>query len=147
MTSTDEPRTPWYLKLHWQVLIALIAGAAFGALAPDFARDIGFVGDLFLRALKMIIIPLIFTSLVSGVASLGDARKVGRIGLRTVIYYTISTTLAITVGLSLVNIFRPGVGLDIGVDTSLPEGISGRLALAIQTSAARAPLSFVGAVV
>ncbi len=115
---------PWYRKLHWQVIIALVAGAAFGRLAPDAAAAIGFIGDLFLRLLKMIIIPLIFTSLVSGIASLGDARSVGRVGLRTLLYYTLSTTLAITVGLTMVNVLQPGKGLDLGTTGELPEGFS-----------------------
>ncbi len=115
---------PWYTKLHWQVLIALLAGAVFGRVAPSLAMGIGFLGDLFLRLLKMIIIPLIFTSLVSGIASLGDARSVGRIGVRTLIYYTLTTTLAITVGLTLVNLLHPGRGLDLGVSAELPEGFS-----------------------
>ncbi len=113
---------PWYLKLHWQVIVALVLGAVFGTLAPAPAQSIGFVGDLFLRLLKMIIIPLIFTSLVSGVASLGDARAVGRVGVRTLVYYTLTTTLAITVGISLVNILRPGDGLELGVSATVPEG-------------------------
>jgi len=114
----------WYTKLHWQVLVALVAGGAFGTLMPGAAMSIGWLGDLFLRLLKMIIIPLIFTSLVSGIASLGDAKSVGRIGLRTLIYYTFTTTLAITVGLTLVNLIRPGRGLDIGASTELPEGFA-----------------------
>ena len=71
------------------------------------------MGDLFLRLLKMVIIPLIFTSLVSGVASLGDARSVGRIGIRTLVYYTATTALAVSVGLTLVNLIRPGRGLQL----------------------------------
>jgi Na+/H+-dicarboxylate symporter len=115
---------PWYTKLHWQVVLALVAGALFGRLAPESAVGIGFLGDLFLRLLKMIIIPLIFTSLVSGIASLGDARSVGRIGIRTAVYYTMTTTLAISVGLTLVNLFTPGRGLELGVSSELPEGFS-----------------------
>ncbi len=115
---------PWFSKLHWQVVIALAAGAMFGRLAPGAALGIGFIGDLFLRLLKMIIIPLIFTSLVSGIASLGNARSVGRIGIRTLTYYMMTTTLAITVGLTLVNLFQPGRGLDLGVSAELPEGFS-----------------------
>jgi len=114
----------WFFQLHWQVLIALLAGVAFGWLAPSASQKIGFVGDLFLRLLKMIIIPLIFTSLVSGIASLGDMRSVGRVGVRTVVYYTLSTTLAITVGLTLVNIIQPGVHLDFASSEGLPEGFS-----------------------
>ena len=115
---------PWYFKLHWQVMIALVAGVAFGWLAPAAAERIGFVGDLFLRLLKMIIIPLIFTSLVSGIASLGTARSVGRVGIRTIIFYTLSTTLAITVGLTLVNIIQPGIHLELAGTGELPEGFS-----------------------
>ena len=99
MTPVKPNSKPWYFKLHWQVLFALVTGVAFGWLAPTASERIGFLGDLFLRLLKMIIIPLIFTSLVSGIASLGNARSVGRVGVRTMIYYTVSTTLAITVGL------------------------------------------------
>jgi Na+/H+-dicarboxylate symporter len=126
MTEQDNNANskPWYLKLHWQVLIALVAGVAFGWLAPETAAELGFLGDLFLRLLKMIIIPLIFTSLVSGIASLGDARSVGRVGIRTMIYYTVSTTLAITVGLTLVNIVQPGKYLDLADASDLPEGFS-----------------------
>lgn len=122
--STTPGAGPWFTKLHWQVMVALVAGAVFGRTAPGLALGIGFVGDLFLRLLKMIIIPLIFTSLVSGIASLGDARSVGRIGVRTTIYYMLTTTLAITVGLTLVNLLSPGRGLDLGVTAELPEGFS-----------------------
>jgi Na+/H+-dicarboxylate symporter len=124
MTETDTAAQPWFLKLHWQVFIALLTGVVFGWMAPSAAEAIGFLGDLFLRLLKMIIIPLIFTSLVSGIASLGTARAVGRIGVRTMVYYTITTTLAIAVGLSLVNIIRPGTHLDLAGTNELPEGFS-----------------------
>jgi Na+/H+-dicarboxylate symporter len=124
MQPNDANAKPWYLKLHWQVVIALAAGVAFGWVAPAAADSIGFLGDLFLRLLKMIIIPLIFTSLVSGIASLGNARAVGRVGIRTLVYYTITTTLAIAVGLTLVNIIRPGAHLDLAGVAGLPEGFS-----------------------
>jgi Na+/H+-dicarboxylate symporter len=120
----NQNSKPWYFKLHWQVLLALVAGIAFGWLAPTAAEGIGFIGDLFLRLLKMIIIPLIFTSLVSGVASLGSAKSVGRVGIRTVLYYTVSTTLAIAVGLALVNIIKPGTHLNLASVGELPEGFS-----------------------
>ena len=124
MQPNEANENPWYLKLHWQVVIALAAGVVFGWAAPGAADGIGFLGDLFLRLLKMIIIPLIFTSLVSGIASLGNARAVGRVGIRTLVYYTITTTLAIAVGLTLVNIVRPGARLDLAGTASLPEGFS-----------------------
>ncbi len=113
----------WYRKLHWQVLIALVAGAVLGSAAPELGREAGFIGELFLRLLKMIIIPLIFLSLVDGMTSLGDVRTVGRVGVRTLLYYTVTTTLAIVVGLSLVNLLHPGVGLTLGARGQTPEGL------------------------
>jgi len=124
MSENDTKEKSWYFKLHWQVLIALFAGVAMGWAAPAAALAIGFLGDLFLRLLKMIIIPLIFTSLVSGIASLGSARSVGRVGIRTMIYYTVSTTLAISVGLTLVNLIKPGIHLELAGAGGLPEGFS-----------------------
>ena len=124
MSEAEANSKRWYLKLHWQVLIALFAGTALGWLAPEASKSIGFLGDLFLRLLKMIIIPLIFTSLVGGIASLGSARSLGRVGIRTTIYYTLSTTLAIAIGLTLVNIIKPGAQLDLGSTNGLPEGFS-----------------------
>jgi proton glutamate symport protein len=128
----NNERLPWYLELHWQVLIALVVGLGVGVAGYSTqeggwvwihkgAVGVGLLGDLFLRLLKMIIIPLVFTSLVNGIASLGDARSVGRIGLRTMVYYTVTTTSAIIVGLTLVNLIRPGVGLELGGDTELGE--------------------------
>jgi len=132
--TRSKSNKPWYLQLHGQVGIALLSGFLIGVcarlLAPHgfpteaFGEGVGVVGDIFLRLLKMVIIPLIFTSLVCGVASLGDARSVGRVGLRTVLFYTLSTTLAILVGLTLVNVFTPGRYLDIGSSATLPEGLS-----------------------
>lgn len=132
--TRSKSKKPWYLQLHGQVGIALLSGFLVGVcarlLAPHgfpteaFGEGVGVVGDIFLRLLKMVIIPLIFTSLVCGVASLGDARSVGRVGLRTVLFYTLSTTLAIMVGLTLVNVFTPGRYLDIGSSATLPEGLS-----------------------
>jgi len=118
----DQPKKAFYTQLHWQVLAALVLGVLLGLGAPEASMKIGFLGDLFLRGLKMIIIPLIFLSLVDGVAGVRDAGKLGRLGVSTLIYYTLSTTLAILVGLIVVNIIRPGVGLQLADAASLPPG-------------------------
>jgi Na+/H+-dicarboxylate symporter len=101
------------LKVHSQILIAILAGIAAGLLLGEKAGHIKIVGDIFIRLLKMIIIPLILASMVAGVVSLGDARKLGRIGLRTIGYYAATTFLAVIVGLALVNVIRPGAGVQM----------------------------------
>jgi len=105
------------LKVHTQILIAIVLGVVVGILLGEKAAHIKIVGDMFIRLLKAIIIPLILASMVAGIVSLGDVRKLGRIGLRTFIYYTVTTTLAVGVGLILVNLMKPGVGVDIGAET------------------------------
>jgi Na+/H+-dicarboxylate symporter len=98
------------LQLHWQVLIAMALGAGFAALFGAVPFVVA-VGESFMRLMRMIIVPLIFTSIVSGVASIGDARSLGRLGLKTIAYYLSTSLAAILVGLSLCNLIRPGAGL------------------------------------
>jgi Na+/H+-dicarboxylate symporter len=112
------------LKVHTQILIAIVLGVVVGILLGEKAAHIKIVGDMFIRLLKAIIIPLILASMVAGIVSLGDVRKLGRIGLRTFIYYTATTTLAVGVGLILVNLMKPGIGVDIGAETAAD--LSGR---------------------
>jgi proton glutamate symport protein len=109
------------LKLHWQILIALIIAVLYGLFLTDYAYLVTWMGDLFLRALKMIIIPLILTSIVSGVSSIGDAQNLGRLGLKTVTYYISTSLFAIVTGLIFVNLIQPGVGADLGLKKEVPE--------------------------
>lgn len=109
------------LKLHWQILIALILAILIGLFFTDYAYLFTWMGDLFLRALRMIIIPLILTSIISGVTNIGDAHNLGRLGLKTISYYVITSLLAIITGLVFVNLVQPGVGADIGLKKEVPE--------------------------
>ena len=110
-TDTD---LPWYRKLHWQVFLAMLLGGLTGALFGEPAADsIGWVGDLFMRLLYMIIVPLVITSIISGVASVGGGRAVGRLFTKTLGYYVLSSFLAVTVGLTMVNLFEPGQDADL----------------------------------
>jgi Na+/H+-dicarboxylate symporter len=109
-----NPDLPWYRQLHWQVLAAMALGAATGALFGQPAADqLGWIGDLFMRLLRMIIVPLVLTSIISGVASVGGGRAIGRLFSKTLGYYVLSSFLAAMIGLAMVNLIRPGVGANM----------------------------------
>ena len=102
------------LKLHWQVLIAMFLGLVFALIFKERALIAAPLGTLFMRLLKMGIVPLILFSITSGVASLGDSRTLGRMGAKTFAYYFLTSMLAILLGLTLTNLIKPGIGVDIG---------------------------------
>lgn len=106
------------IKLHWQILIALLLAVAVGAIFGEKALVLEPLGTIFLNALKMIIVPLIVTSIITGVANLGGGENIGRLGLKTVLYYITTSLFAIMVGLTLVNLIRPGVGAELGLMAS-----------------------------
>ncbi len=102
------------LQLHWQILIGLVLGVVFGMYFTDYVKYISWMGDIFLRGLKMVIVPLILSSIISGVANIGSAENLGRLGLKTMFYYIMTSTIAIITGLLFVNIIQPGLGADLG---------------------------------
>jgi Na+/H+-dicarboxylate symporter len=102
------------LPLHYQIIITLIAGGFFGYYFTSATQYTNWIGEVFLRALNMIIIPLILCSITTGVASVGSSGNLGRLGLKTMSYYVISTLLAIITGFILVSLIKPGVGADLG---------------------------------
>jgi proton glutamate symport protein len=106
-------------SLTAQIFIGLVAGIALGALWPEVAVAIRPLADLFLRMIKMIIAPLIFSTLVVGIAGTGDLRAVGRIGVKAIVWFELATTVALVIGLVLVNVLQPGAGVALtGADTS-----------------------------
>lgn len=109
------------IKLHWQILIALVLAVLYGALFPNYVEYVSWMGDLFLRALKMIIVPLILSSIISGVTNIGNAENLGKLGIKTLTYYLSTSLLAILIGLFLVNIFQPGIGADLGLSKQVEE--------------------------
>jgi Na+/H+-dicarboxylate symporter len=108
----DEPaQRPFYRQLHWQIFGAMAIGVIAGLVGGEaFADKVAWLGTLFVRLLKMIIVPLVVTSIVSGVASIGGGRSLGRMFSKTLGYYVLSSMLAILVGLTLVNTIQPGAG-------------------------------------
>lgn len=110
-----RPDRPWYMRLHWQVLIAMLLGIGIGLLPVGgvVADYTGWLGTLFMRLLRMIIVPLVITSIISGVASAGSGRTVGRMFGKTLTYYLVSSFLAALTGLLLFNLINPGRGYPV----------------------------------
>lgn len=109
------------IQLHWQIFIALLLAIAFGILFPNQVEYVTWMGDIFLRALRMIIIPLIFASIVSGVTGIGSSENLGRMSLKTISYYLLTSLFAIVTGLVLVNLIKPGVGADLGLSQAVAD--------------------------
>jgi proton glutamate symport protein len=103
----------WWPGTTTQIFIGLALGILIGALAPDVAVSIKPIADAFLRMIKMIIAPLLFSTLVVGIAGTGDMKAMGRIGLKALVYFEIATTIALFLGLGLVNWFQPGAGVSV----------------------------------
>lgn len=105
-------RRPWYRpSLTVQIFIGLIIGGLIGWLRPDWGNAVYFLRDIFLNLIKSIIAPLLFSTIVVGIAGAGSLRKVGRMGLKALIYFEIATTAALFIGLAVVNFTRPGAGV------------------------------------
>ncbi|MGB0422296.1 MAG: dicarboxylate/amino acid:cation symporter, partial [Limisphaerales bacterium] len=144
-------KTPWYRKLHWQIVLALILGTLFGIFAAsrgwaELTKDwISPFGTLFITLLKLIAVPLVITSLVGGVASLSDVRKLSRMGGKTIAIYLTTTAVAVVLGLLLVNLAQPGKRLPAETRAEL-EATHQQEASGRQTSASavqqRGPLTF-----
>jgi Na+/H+-dicarboxylate symporter len=121
---TDATPKAWYRQLHYQILLAMITGVACGLIGGETAAHwLGWLGTLFVRLLRMVIVPLIVTSIISGVSAVGGGRALGRLGARTFAWYVSTSLFAILTGLVLVNLIRPGVGADLGgaASAQLPE--------------------------
>jgi proton glutamate symport protein len=101
------------LSLTAWIFIGMAAGVALGVLAPGFAARLGPAGNVFLRLIRSIIAPLIFSTLVAGVAGSGDLKQMGRIGLKAILYFEVVTSIALFLGLGAVNLVRPGEGVPI----------------------------------
>ena len=104
---------PWYRILYIQVLIGVALGISIGAFFPEIGKSLKPLGDAFVKLVKMMIAPIIFCTVVHGIASMGDMKKLGRVGFKTLLYFEIVSTLALLIGLVVVNILKPGEGFNI----------------------------------
>ncbi|MEP2549900.1 MAG: cation:dicarboxylase symporter family transporter, partial [Marinomonas sp.] len=111
----------WFAIPLWKrVIAALVLGIIAGYLFGEKAESIKWIGDLFIRSIKMLIVPLIFFSLVSGIAALGDLKKLGNVGGKALMLFLFTALVSISLGLTMGTVFEPGVGLNV----TLPDGAS-----------------------
>src|ERR1700736_5609373 len=117
----EKKAQPWYLQLWFQVLVAMAIGIALGHLYPDLGARMQPLGDAFIKAIRVLIAPIIFCTVVHGISSMANRAKVGRVALKALLYFEVLTTIALIICLVAVNIFRPGVGMNVDLarlDTS-----------------------------
>lgn len=103
----------FFKQLYVQVILAIVVGIALGAVAPEVAVKFKPLGDGFVRLIKMIAPPLIFVTVVVGIAKMGDMKELGRVGLKALIYFEVVTTIALAIGMVFVNLAKPGAGMNI----------------------------------
>lgn len=111
--SPAKPAIPFYRTLYGQVLIATIAGVAFGYAFKDAGASLRPLGDAFIRLIRMIVGPIVFCTVVVGIAGVGDVKSLGKAGILTVVYFEVVSTIALLIGLVAVNVVRPGVGMNV----------------------------------
>src|SRR6476661_9251129 len=112
-TAASLARKPLYTSLFVQVLTALLLGIVLGMMAPTFAVELKILSDAFLKLITMIVAPIVFCVVVHGIAGAGDLKKVGRVGVKALIYFEGMTTVALVIGLVLAFAFAPGHGMNI----------------------------------
>ena len=112
--ATLSMRRPWYRpSLTTQIMIGLVVGGVIGCVRPEWGNSVYFLRDIFLNLIKSIIAPLVFSTLVVGIAGGGDLKKVGRMGVKALIYFEIVTTAGLFIGLAVVNFMKPGIGVPL----------------------------------
>src|SRR6195256_1317514 len=112
--SVRRPSRFWYRpSLTTQIMIGLIVGVAVGWIRPEWGNNVYFLRDIFLNLIKSIIGPLVFSTLVVGIAGGGDLKKVGRMGAKALLYFEVVTTVALFIGLGIVNLTKPGLGVSL----------------------------------
>jgi len=116
-TASPESRAPsgvpFYQSLYGQVLIATIAGVAFGYVFPSAGGSLRPLGDAFIRLIRMIVAPIVFCTVVVRIAGVGDVKALGKAGILTIVYFEVVSTIALLIGLVAVNVIRPGVGMNV----------------------------------
>jgi aerobic C4-dicarboxylate transport protein len=114
---------PWYKHLSAQILFAMVLGVIAGRVWPQYADAFKPLGDLFIKLVRMLVAPIIFCTVVHGIASVGEAKKVGRVAIKSLIYFEVVTTIALVLALLLVNFWAPGAGMHVDLKTLADSGV------------------------
>src|SRR6201992_461770 len=122
--TAPPPRRPWYTILYVQVLIAIAIGIVIGYVDPELGKELKPLGDGFIALIKMMIAPVIFCTIVHGISSMGDLKKVGRVGLKTLVYFEAVSTFALAMGLLVGELLQPGNGFNIDPATIDPKSVA-----------------------
>ena len=117
-------RRRWWKSLYLQVLVAIAIGVLLGYFQPSLGASMKPLGDAFIALVKMIIGPVIFLTVVVGIAHMGELRQVGRIGVKALVYFEVLTTIALAIGLLVANLVRPGAGMNISVASLDPSAVA-----------------------
>jgi aerobic C4-dicarboxylate transport protein len=120
--QTQKPRA-WWTQLWVWVLIGMAAGIVLGIVAPATAAEMGPFGDAFIKLIRMLIAPIIFCTVVTGIAHMADMTRVGRVAIKALVYFEVMTTVALIIGLFAVNILKPGVGMNVDVSKLNPASV------------------------
>lgn len=110
--------------LYFRVVVGIVAGVAVGIFFPHIGVAVKPFGDGFIKLIRMLVAPIIFLTVITGIASMGDTRKLGRVGLKAIVYFEVVTTLALGIGFAAVTLVKPGVGMNVDAATLDPKGVA-----------------------
>ena len=123
-TTAAGTHQPWYRLLYVQVLVAIALGVLLGVVAPETAKSLKWLGDAFVSLIRMMIAPVIFCTIVHGIASMGDLGKAGRVGIKALFYFEVASTLALVIGVVVAEVAHPGTGFGVDPKTLNPAAVA-----------------------
>ncbi len=135
MASESTKPKKIYQQLYFKILIAVLIGAGLGHFYPQLGADMKPFGDAFIKLIKMLLAPIIFATVVLGIARMGDMKEVGRVGAKALIYFEVVSTMALVIGLVVVNIMKPGVGMNVDAAALDTKSIAQYISVAKQQTA------------
>ncbi len=139
ITRMPAPRQPFYKLLYIQVITAILIGVLLGHFYPNFAMELKPLGIIFIKCIKMVVGPIIFLTVVTGISAIGDMSKVGRVGIKAILYFEVVTSFALGIGLLVVNVLKPGQGFN--VDSAA--GKAGEVAKYTAAAHEQTPIDFI----